>query len=199
MADDAKPFARKRLKVILLVAAGMYLAIGLVLDRYGLRDVGGSDLDAIVVAGCRVMPSGRPSTALLRRAELAARLWHEGKAPLVVLTGGVGENPPSEASVAADVVADAGVPRAAIRLEERSTSTEENASFASSILREELGREARILVVSDTYHVFRCERVFGRYFADVIGAGSKGDAWPRVKGSLREVVAVSAYGVLGRL
>lgn len=184
--------------MILLVLASTYLVVGFVLDRYGLHHVAG-EMDAIVVAGCRVMPGGRPSTALRRRAELAARLWHEGKAPLIVLTGGVGENPPSEASVAAEVVVNLGVPRSAIRLEDDSTSTEENARFAARILRDELGRDASVIVVSDSYHVFRCERVFGRHFASATGTGSKGDAWPRVKGSLREVVALSAYAVLGRL
>ncbi len=185
--------------MVLLGIAGVYLVVGFALDRYGLRSVSGDDHDAIVVAGCRVMPDGRPSTALRRRAELAAQLWHEGTAPVVVVTGGVGENPPSEAHVAADVIAAAGVPRTAIRLEEQSTSTEENASFASEILSQELGRSARIVVVSDSYHVLRCERVFGRHFERAVGTGSVGDAWPRVKGSLREVLAISAYGVLGRL
>ena len=199
MPSDAKTGTGRRRRVIaLVVVASAYLVVGLVLDRYGLRDVDGG-MDAIVVAGCRVMPSGRPSTALRRRAELAARLWHEGKAPLVVLTGGIGDNPPSEASVAAEVVVAAGVPRTAVRLEEHSTSTEENARLAAEILRGELERDARIIVVSDSYHVFRCERVFGRHFARAVGTGSTGDAWPRVKGSLREVVALSAYAVLGRL
>lgn len=171
-----------------------WLLAATALDRYGLRRPIG-EFDAIVVAGCRVTASGEPTPALRRRAALAARLWHEGHAPKVVLTGGVGAEGPSEASVAARVVRELGVAEGAILLEETSTSTEENARHAAEVL----SPQARVLVVSDAYHVFRCERVFGRHFAAARGVGSKGQSWPRARGALREVLAVAIYGLLGRL
>ncbi|MEO1272336.1 MAG: ElyC/SanA/YdcF family protein [Myxococcota bacterium] len=76
-----------------------------------------------------------------------------------------------------------------------STSTEENARFAA----EAAPHIRRVLVVSDAFHIFRVERVFGRYFDEVTGVGSVGHLGSRIKGALREVVAVTAYGALGRL
>ena len=111
-----------------------------------------------------------------------------------MLTGGVGEYPPSEAHVAADIVRSMGVPQSAIVLEEGSTSTEENASEAAALIDAE-----RVLIVTDAYHVFRAERVFRRYFAEVRGIGSLSPPRARVRGALREVFAVSAYAVFGRL
>ena len=192
--DHARAARVRRARMVLGILGLLYLAVALGLDRYGARRPTGR-WDAIVVAGCRVMPGGRPSPALARRARLAAELWAEGRAPRIVFTGGVGENPPSEASVAARVAREAGVPEEAILLEERSTSTEENAEYAAALLPE----GSRVLVVSDGYHVLRCERVFGRHFGEVSGAGSTSQPWPRVKGALREVLALGAYAVLGRL
>jgi len=183
---------------MILVALGLsslYPLVAFGLDRYGLRRPEG-EYDAIVVAGCRVMPSGAPSPALARRTELAVRLWEEGLAPRIVLTGGQGESEPrSEAEAAAELAEELGVPREAMVLEDRSTSTEENARFAAELV----GGDARVVVVSDAYHVYRCERVFARWFGAVDGAGSVGDAWPRMRGALREVAALTAYAIGGKL
>ncbi len=181
--------------MLLLGSALIYAALGAALDRYGQRPVRGR-FDAIVVAGCRVLPDGRPSMALRRRTSLAVELWEQAIAPRIVFTGGIGPDAPaSEAAVAAAYAQRQGVPSEALLLEERSTSTEENARFAAELLPE----GARVVVVSDAYHVLRCERVFRRYFARVRGAGSLGHPWARLRGALREVLALAAYGALGRL
>lgn len=185
---------RRMIGWLMAGAAGAYLGGAYVLDLYGRRGVVG-DYDAIVVAGCRVMPSGRPSPALARRVEHAVELYREGIAPKLVFTGGVGAAEPSEAEASARLAEQLGVPREAMVLEDRSTSTEENARYAAALV----GDDARIVVVSSAYHVFRCERVFARHFADARGSGSIEQMSPRVRGAIREVTALSAYAVLGRL
>ena len=177
-----------------LLLLGWALA-ALSLDVYGQRAAPVSGTwDAIVVAGCKVMPDGRPSPALERRVRRAVELWRAGRAPLLVFTGGVGVNPPAEAVVSAALARSLGVPESAIVREERSTTTAENARFAAEAV-----RARRILVVSDTYHVFRCERLFRRHFAEVRGVGSTPELYPRVRFALREVAAVAYEGLRGRL
>lgn len=171
-----------------------YLAVAIGLDRYGQRAPEGN-FDVIAVAGCRVLESGEPSVALRRRVRVAVRLWKAGVAPQIVFTGGVGDYPPSEAEAAAVFAESLGVPRSAMHLESRSTSTEENALFAA----EELGANQRVVVVSSAYHVFRCERVFGRHFDEVVGTGAIESPWPRWRGAIREVFALASYALLGRL
>src|SRR5262245_15980530 len=58
--------------------------------RSGSRIVGAMPdrADAIVVLGCRVMPSGRPTTAAARRARTAAEAYFRGVAAHVVASGG---------------------------------------------------------------------------------------------------------------
>lgn len=184
----------KRLRVSIFAMITLWLTLAVALDRYGLRAPPLSPYDVIIVAGCRVQPSGQPSDALARRAERAVALWREGLAPEVIFTGGVGAGGVSEAAAAAQHAESLGLPRAAIRLEDQSRSTEENARYASL-----LAQGARVIVVSDAYHVWRAERVFGRYFPEVRGVGSVGPWSARLRGAAREVVAVAAYGVRGRL
>lgn len=178
----------------LALPALAWLAMAWGLDSYGRRQSGGEGYDAIIVAGCRVLPSGEPSLTLRRRTRHAVALHAEGRAPLVIFTGGVGDHAPSEASAAANHAIAQGLPEAAIVLEDRSTSTEENARFAAELIEGE-----RVLVVTDAFHVYRTERVFRRHFRQVDGVGSVGATLPRLRGALREALAVVAYAVLGRL
>lgn len=113
---------------------------------------------AIVVLGARVLPGGEPGSALRARVERAVALFHEGLAPLLVLSGGVGAHPPSEAQVMREVATALGVPEEACVLEERSRSTRENARYTSELLRARGITD--VVVVSDAYHLFRARRSF---------------------------------------
>jgi uncharacterized SAM-binding protein YcdF (DUF218 family) len=181
--------------VLLLVLAG-WCAAAATLAWYGKRSPAPADrFDAIVVLGCRVMPSGRPSVALAERTRRAIELFHAGHAPRIVFTGGIGDAPVAEAEAAAAIAREHGVPDDAIVIESRSTSTEENARFAR-----ELVDAKTVLLVTDAHHVLRAERVFARYFERVRGAGTTNPhVWPRIRGSMREVVALAGYAALGRV
>ena len=82
-----------------LAGLALWAALAVGLDRYGQREAVGA-YDAIVVAGCRVLPDGHPSPALQNRTRQAVNLWRAGPAPTLVFTGGVGRYPPSEARAA---------------------------------------------------------------------------------------------------
>ena len=189
-----------RAVMVALALAGLvgWAAAAVALDTVGQRRPPTGPWDAIVVAGCRVDPDGRPSLALQRRTAHAVALWELGLAPVVVFTGGVGANPPSEARAAADHAAALGLPPGAALLEDRSTSTEENAAFTATLMRDE-GLGDRVLVVTDSYHAFRAGRVFSRHFSEAFAVGSTPGPWVRARGSLREVAAVAVYKLRGRI
>ena len=190
-----RPLVLRRDVLLALGTVGLaYVAAAAWLDRRGARDAPDERFDAIVVLGCRVRPGGRASPTLERRARYGAALFHRGLAPRIVTTGGVGHHPPSEARVAADIVRALGVPADAIVLEDVSTSTEENAAEAAARIDAD-----RVLVVTDAYHAFRAERVFRRHFPEATAVGATGPPAQRVRGALREVTAVAAYALLGRL
>jgi uncharacterized SAM-binding protein YcdF (DUF218 family) len=189
----------RRSRISLLLAAlgaAAVLSSALALDRQGRGPIAGH-FDAIIVAGCGVLHDRRPSTELARRIERAAGLYFEGRAPRVLFTGGIDRGRTrSEARVAAAWAhAHFAIPADAMLLEERSESTEENAVYARALL----PNARRVVVVTDAYHVFRARRVFARFFEYVEGAASIGTRASRVRGALREVFAVAAYGLLGSL
>lgn len=76
-----------------------------------------------------------------RVAERAAVLYHEGWAPLLIFSGGLGrltENmwTETEADLFANIAVQQGVPREAILVENRSTNTGENIRFVRKLLAE---------------------------------------------------------------
>jgi len=164
------------------------------LDRHGLGTAPPDAADAVVVAGAGVRPGGRPSAALHERTRVAVELVGRGHAPVLALTGGLGDHPPTEAEVARRLAVQWGVDPARIVSEDASTSTEENAAHLARVLDAD-----RIVVVTDAYHVFRVERVFARHFDEVHGVGVRSPPWARARGALREVLAVGWYAVTGRL
>lgn len=179
-----------------VVASGGFTwsALALGLDSTGHGSAPEEVVDAVIVAGCRVDPGGVASPCLAARTDQGIALYQAGVAPLLVFTGGVGENPPSEATVAAQRARAAGVPEGAIRVEERSTSTWENARFAS-----EQTAAARVIVVSDAWHTHRVQRVFSHHFTEVATVGVDSPPLDRAYGAHREVLAVAYYAVRGRL
>ena len=164
------------------------------LEAWGSRPAPAGPYGAIIVAGCRVEPDGQPSVALAARVELALQYAAADPDAVVIFTGGLGEHPPSEAVAAARYAEARGLEPGRVRLEDQSTSTEENACFAAAHFPAE-----RVLVVTSAYHAFRARRVFARYFPTVEVTGAGGDAWPRVRGALREVGAIGLYALRGRL
>ena len=139
---------------ILLLAPLIYLgALGFWLQSWGTRDRA-QNADAIMIFGSGVKSDGRASLTLRARTRHAYELWERGLAPKILCTGGVGTYPPAESIVQENLLLGWGVPASAIITEEKSTSTWENAKFGAPLL----PAGAKVIAVSDTYHLWRCVR-----------------------------------------
>ena len=110
-------------------------------------------------ADALVVPSGDPDG--LREAE-AARLWQQGLAPVIVVSGGSIAWQTVAARVMAHHLEALGVPPGAILVEERATSTAENAAFTLPLVRALEAR--RVVVVTSNYHVRRARLAFRRVY-----------------------------------
>lgn len=120
---------------------------------------------AIVVLGGSVRPA-ESATALpdlvaaADRVWHGARLYHAGKAPLVLLSGG--SDPTSSATSEAEAMAtflrDLGVPQRAMLLEADSRNTRQNASLSAELLRAR-GID-RVLLVTSALHMRRASALF---------------------------------------
>jgi uncharacterized SAM-binding protein YcdF (DUF218 family) len=113
---------------------------------------------AIVLLGAMLLADGRPGPALMRRTDHAARLWAEGRAGVILATGGPEGADLTEAEAMRRRLRDQGVPESAILLEPRARDTYQNALFSIPLLRAEgLGRA---ILVSDRYHLPRALMLF---------------------------------------
>ena len=109
--------------------------------------------DAAIVLGAAVWETG-PSPVYMERLNQAIRLYEQGYVEKVIVTGGKPEGSVlSDAAVGGMYIAEQGVPRDAILLEEDSTITEENLKNAAEIMSREGLRTA--LIVSDPLHMKR--------------------------------------------
>src|SRR5690606_38650889 len=116
--------------------------------------------DAIVVLGgmTREQAYPRPTHEVTEQADrliYAARLWQDGVAPVIVVSGGVvgiqGPAGVSEAVMMADLLGVLGVPDDAILLEEESHNTYENALNTRALLDAE-GID-HVLLVTSAFHM----------------------------------------------
>ena len=86
----------------------------------------------------------------------AARLYRANKASTIILSGGRndwGESESSQADIMAQFISELGVPSSALVLEERSSSTYENALFCAELMRERGSKRA--LIVTSALHMPR--------------------------------------------
>lgn len=194
-------------KVMLLLAiltGGVLVALGAmvgVLDGYGHRSHA-QPADAIVVLGAKVRADGTAGIGLQRRVLHAARLYKKGLAGHIITTGGIGTFPPAEAEVAARLLVRNGVPRSAIVLENKSTSTWENATNATQICKRHGWK--KVLVVSDPFHLWRAERNFQKCGMLVFTSPVAVEQWQsqpvqRLFWTAREAVLVARDWVMRRV
>ncbi|HLF24758.1 MAG TPA: YdcF family protein [Anaerolineae bacterium] len=189
----------KRFILIALVAAliGLLTTIAII-DGYGLVDRA-QPADVIVVLGSQVYPGGQPGPSLIRRADHALALYRADYADYIICTGGFTEpDPHSEAQVACDLLAAAGVPREALILEERAHSTEENAAYTAAIMRARGWRSA--IIATDGYHLLRATWMFQRAGIEAYPSPAQATAGPmnpveRIVREVRETAGLAWFGL----
>ena len=134
--------------------------------------------DVILVFGGVMQPPqiGRPYPDLGAAADRvwhAARVYHAGKAPVVMLSGGRNDwqaDWPSQAKTMAQFLRDLGVPLRAIVLEESSRSTYENAVNCAELMR--LQGMGRVILVTSALHMPRSFAVLRALGVDVVPAAT---------------------------
>jgi uncharacterized SAM-binding protein YcdF (DUF218 family) len=124
--------------------------------------------DAIVVFGA-AQYDGRPSPVYKARLDHAAQLYHRGLAPMVIITGGAGNDPRfSEGVVGREYLKTLGIPDGQLIAETQSPDTAESARRVSTIMY--ANNMHRCLAVSDGYHIFRIKQMLAREGITAYGA-----------------------------
>lgn len=159
------PSARFPLRRVVVRGGLAVLAIGVlyVLVTFGqvwwaARQDDAQAADAIVVMGA-AQYDGRPSPVFEARLDHAAELYEEGRAPVVVVTGGKQEGDRVTQGVAGfEYLRGLGVPEDALRVEVGGTNTYEELSATALILSNE-GIGPDVVIVSDPYHTLRLDGI----------------------------------------
>lgn len=166
--------------------------------------------DAIVVLGggryhgWMRRDSVDPDELKTSRLAAGARAWLAGRAPLIILSGGGnGDGGPSEAEIMATAIAKADIPASALALEDRSSSTGDNARLTAVLLRQRGMR--KVLLVTSTVHMPRASLLFRNAGIEVIpvpvpegrlGAGWKERWLPSPRALWRSGRALKEYAGL---
>jgi uncharacterized SAM-binding protein YcdF (DUF218 family) len=139
-----------RAAVVVAVAAILPAVVVVLFSHRLLKvDSGGVKADAMVVLG-----GGQTS-----RPVHAAELYRAGVAPRIVVSG-TGDD-----ALNAQILMANGVPASAITIEDRSTSTLENAEFSIPLLRK-MGAH-RVILVTSWYHSRRALGCFRHFAPDI--------------------------------
>jgi uncharacterized SAM-binding protein YcdF (DUF218 family) len=146
-----------RLGALALAAVAAFLALTAVgIVREG-RQQEVHTADAIVVFGAAEY-AGHPSPVLRARLDHAFDLFHQGIAPVVIVTGGAASDPSfSEGGVGSDYLKRRGIPEPSLIAETQGSDTAQSAERVAVIMRANGLRSC--VAVSDAYHVFRIKRL----------------------------------------
>lgn len=137
-----------------LIAGGavLYGAIFSYVVAVSRRDQRGP-ADAIVVLGAAHY-NGRPSNVLRARLDHAAKLYREGLAPLIVVTGGKADGDRlSEALVSREYLLGRRVPDSAVVMQPTGRNSRESIAAAAEWLGDRGLRD--VVLVSDPFHMAR--------------------------------------------
>ena len=153
--QPSRPRLRLRLLVLLAVVGAFLLFLGIT----GLRivqaagEVPSRKADAVVIFGAAEY-AGRPSPVYRARLDHGFELFEKGMAPVVITTGGAGQDPDfSEGGVGRDYLLRRGVPEQALIAETQGSDTAQSAARVANIMH--VNGMRTCIAVSDAYHVFR--------------------------------------------
>jgi uncharacterized SAM-binding protein YcdF (DUF218 family) len=175
-----------RLLILAVLVVALFLTITAVevLRTASLEEL--HPADAIVVFGAAEY-SGHPSPVLRARLDHALDLFQRGVAPVVITTGGAGDDPSfSEGGVGRDYLMHHGVPERRLIAEMQGRDTAESAVRVGVIMRAN-GLHSCI-AVSDAYHVFRIRKLLEHEGIGPVYVAPRPDSLPH--GAVQRAVAV---------
>ena len=134
------------------------------IDEESLTELKELDADCILVLGAGILDADTPSPMLQDRLDAGIRLYREGVAPKILLTGDNGQIGHNEIHVMLNYVKNAGIPEEDIFCDHAGFSTYDSMYRASSIFGVQ-----RAVVVTQRYHEYRAV-----YIGKALGLEVKG-------------------------
>ncbi len=187
-----------RVVAVLVAAAVLYVGVTFVQVWRAARDDQARLAQAIVVFGT-AQYNGVPSPVLAARLDHAIKLYRDGLAPVIVVTGG---NQPgdefTEATASANYLIERGVPDEDVLREVSGTSSWQSLAAAANFLDERDISE--VLLVSDPFHSYRIRAMASELGLEGHSSPTKTSpirGFSVTRYMMRETVAVAVGRVIG--
>lgn len=176
MTDKAKRIRKRLLKILIVLViigiVGICAALGI--SEYVKRSVsdrmlspeeaaGLSDIDCIIVLGCRVN-EGTPSPMLSDRLTRGVELYDMNAAPKLLMSGDHGRVSYDEVNAMKQFAIDRGVPSEDVFMDHAGFSTYETMYRAKEVF-----AAKRVIIVTQKYHLYRAV-----YIAEQLGLEAYG-------------------------
>ena len=159
-----------RLALILLtILLALFFALEAIVLMGAKEEIKGTP-DVILVLGCKIWgeePSPALRSRLDRTLDYLAELEGEGEYPLIIVSGGKGDDEPlTEAQVMADYLIEQGISPERILVEDRATSTDTNIKYSLDLLEKQGVEWSHMAIASNEFHLARVRLLAGRYGVD---------------------------------
>lgn len=144
-----------------------------------------SDVDCILVLGCKVHDDGTPSAMLRDRLLQSIHLYQLGASPKLLMSGDHGQHRYDEVNAMKQFALDAGVPSQDIFMDHAGFSTYESVYRAKEIFGVD-----KILIVTQEYHLYRALYIARQFDIEAYGVASDLDTYSgQFQRDVREVLA----------
>ena len=125
-----------------------------------------TDMDCILVLGCKVKDDGNPSHMLEDRLRRGVELYKAGTAPKLLMSGDHGQDEYNEVGTMKKYAVDAGIPSSDVFMDHAGFSTYESLYRAKEVF-----GVKKVIIVTQEYHLYRA-----LYIAEQMGIEAYGVA-----------------------
>ena len=126
-----------------------------------------TDVDCILVLGCYVHDSGRPSDMLADRLRRGIELYQSGAAPKLLMSGDHGQKDYNEVKAMTLEAMDEGIPSEDIFMDHAGFSTYESIFRARDVFAAD-----KIIIVTQEYHLYRALHVANALGVEAYGVAA---------------------------
>ena len=186
----------QKMHMLICTAFLIHLIFVSFLAIYGNRSTATFDEDVVIVLGAGVVGE-RVTTPLAMRLDRAIYYFGRNPHAYIIVCGGLGDMATiTEAEAMARYLYASGIPHERILLEDSSTTTFENLTFAKEILNDHFQGDFRAVVISNDFHMFRAVNTARRVGIDANHLGASTPTRLLSENYLREMLAVVNFWVL---
>ena len=183
--------------IIIILIISFLLIEGVIILNGNTKTIG--EVDYMIILGARLY-GDIPSPGLYERLKVAEEYLKENTELKVIVSGGQGPDEDiSEAEAMERYLLNNGIDKNKIIIEDKSTSTFENIKNSLYIIKEIDNEESpRVLLVTNSFHIFRSKFLANRLGAKAYGLPAKVPPTILITQYIREYFAVIKSFVLDR-